>query len=229
MIRWKTGELKAAKHAASLYNRRARYAESKIPGLTIQRIDVRIIGSNIMTRSDLQKMERRIKSGQFEAFTKTVKMESGILIPKIDEQRLERNIRQVNKKRFDEAIRSGIAFNKNEMNRRSDLRPVGIQPGKIADVKSWKKFVRSMEKQASETYTLKKWTQYKNNYLKAIRKNLGKNGKLLADHIKKLTPRQVYDSFMSNPDLSIDTLYESEFQDDVKEYADALLSAWLGV
>lgn len=229
-IKWKQGELQAAKHQASLYNRRIRYAEQRNPATAaaqVQRIDVRNLGKNIRTRSDLAKLTRRIEKTGFKELTDVVRLESGRPIVRAEKQRLEREIRQVNQKRAAQAAERGIAFKPGEMGKHSELKPITIKLENIRGNEAWRQFVQSVEKQAMSSYDLKRLEQYKANYLKSARKNFGKAGKSLYDFVSKMPAADVYQAFVNNPDLSIATVYESDLYDDLSAFADALLDAWM--
>lgn len=227
MIRWKPGELSALKHEASLYNRRAAYAERKNPDLFIERINTRAIGRDILARSDAEKLARRINRGTAETFAKTIQLASGIEIPKAELQRLERNVRSVNEKRARQAELKGIKFEPGKMGSYSELRPITVKPGKITDAVSWKKFAASMEKQSSQSFDIRQAEQFKKNYIKAINKALGKHGKEFAKFIKKQSAKDLAKAFIGNNDLSIDTVYEGDLADDLDDYADILINLWI--
>lgn len=138
--------------------------------------------------------------------------DSGLKMTKWEHDYLSQKVEKINQQRQKERERANISPDRGTMHslKDNDLLPKtfnfqnvpsgkkALQGGKAFEL--WKK---SVENQAREHYYIEKADIYKENYLKTVRANLGKDGKKLYELIKKIPANVLYESYYDDPVLQI--------------------------
>lgn len=90
--------------------------------------------------------------------------------------------------------------------------------------RDWERFVKNVESQSYRVNRIQQAEMYTNNYIEAIRNNLGFQPNL-ENLVRQIPPEELYDLYASNPMLQIDFIYSLEdVADIVSIMQDALLN-----
>lgn len=91
--------------------------------------------------------------------------------------------------------------------------PVKFRFGSLRNRKQFENRVESLANQLNPEYIAKKNEQLKENLIKAISTNWGKDGKKATDYIKSLSPAEVLEEFMSEDIFEFSYIYD---ENDIK-------------
>lgn len=91
--------------------------------------------------------------------------------------------------------------------------PVKFRFGSLRNRKQFENRVESLANQLNPEYIAKKNEQLKENLIKAISTNWGKDGKKATDYIKSLSPDEVLEEFMSEDIFEFSYIYD---ENDIK-------------
>ena len=189
------------------YNDKLKREANKNPGLSDflpDRLSAKDLKSKVKTPKDLRLLENKVNRLFGEGALKPVQTKQGVKTTAYELREIKLAVERINRQRQKELKQAAPSTQKGTMGsiRQNSLQPKDFNPDNIRK-SDWDKFVESAEKQSWDSYTKDKMIKYKENYLKSVKENLGRQGKELYDYVSKLTPEQLYESFYDDPILQI--------------------------
>lgn len=189
---------------------------------------VRAIRGAVESRIDLSREIRAMNSLFKKGATQLVESEQGIVTTKYELHQLKLQVNRINANRAREKMKANPTPEKGTLStiKSNNLNPKSFNFDKIRPGKEWQMFVESVEKQSKGTYYTNKINEYKKNYLKTVKANLGEKGKKLYSMVKKLDAQTIYDHYYDDPVLQIQFITDPLPAGDI---AEAAIEKWSGI
>lgn len=220
-MRRKTQKMsRAKKQALDLYTKTRKNFNAKVRRLEKRGIGYRSFFENsLLKRSELSKLNAReikVYIRNLQSFTK-----------KGGEQMINYNDTPMPKGAKENYRRGLKRYNaRTKYLERMHLNKQRKPPSNIVD---FKKYLSHIEKISSPLYGVQRKQQYKENYINALKENLGntKSGKKLLKLVKGLTPDELIDAYYEpgNEDLGINALYPGDVEQ-AEMNAEYILERW---
>lgn len=171
-----------------------------------ERLTVQGLTEKIQTRKDYNREVRSVQRFLRKGAEAPFQSKSGIKTTLWEKREVGYKVAQVNRQRTIEAKRANVSTEKGTMGsiEANNLKPKKYNIDKIKP-SEWDKFVNTVEKQVMSNYNYNKMVRYKENYLKAVVRNLGTEGKAkeLYDYVSQLDPEFMYNVYYDDPVLQI--------------------------
>lgn len=171
-----------------------------------ERLTVQGLTEKIQTRKDYNREVRSVQRFLRKGAEAPFQSKSGIKTTRWEKREVGYKVAQVNRQRSIEAKRANVSTEKGTMGsiEANNLKPKKYNIDKIKP-SEWDKFVNTVEKQVMSNYNYDKMVRYKENYLKAVVRNLGTEGKAkeLYDYVSQLDPEFMYNVYYDDPVLQI--------------------------
>lgn len=171
-----------------------------------ERLTVQGLTEKIQTRKDYNREVRSVQRFLRKGAEAPFQSKSGIKTTRWEKREVGYKVAQVNRQRTIEAKRANVSTEKGTMGsiEANNLKPKKYNIDKIKP-SEWDKFVNTVEKQVMSNYNYDKMVRYKENYLKAVVRNLGTEGKAkeLYDYVSQLDPEFMYNVYYDDPVLQI--------------------------
>lgn len=224
-------EAKDVRNAVERFNRAVERAAKTAPAHLAEYLpDKLVLGEvmkNIASKDDLENfMRSAAHAAEPDAFT-FIPTEKGITT-KLDVIRAQEGVERINmarSKRAEEARKEGKTGGAKAQIKRQNIDPIAYDPLNKTN-KEIKKFLNLAARLDTDADRENKAVLYKENYLKAAEKEMGKAAaRALKEAIKDIPPEQVYDAVFDDPILQMDFIYISEYYEP-KMFLDRMLSRW---
>lgn len=185
------------------------------------------VKKNIASKDDLENfMRSAAHAAEPDAFT-FIPTEKGITT-KLDVIRAKEGVERINiarAKRAEEARKEGKTGGSKAQIKRQNIDPISYDPLNKSD-KEIKKFLNLAARLDTDADRENKAVLYKENYLQAAEKEMGKAAaRALEEAIKDIPAEQVYDAVFDDPILQMDFIYFSEYYEP-KMFLDRMLARW---
>lgn len=197
-----------------------------------EKIKLRDIKKNILTRKDLQFELSRLRAFSKRSALDIVDVKGGARVTKWEYQQAKRMLRRINnrkakaRKEADVSTEKGTmgSIARNNLNDKQFLGNKGQQ--------SWSNFYDSLLKQYADAFWLASDENYKKNYLKALKEVLGASNSPYYNKIKKivegLSASQLVQAQYDIPLLVINFIYPDSNEIELdEEIAEPIYEAWL--
>lgn len=224
-------DAKDVRNAVERFNRAVERAAKTAPAHLKEYLpDKLVLGEvkkNIASKDDLEHfMHSTAHAAEPDAFT-FISTEKGITT-KLDVIRAQEGVERINiarAKRAEEARKEGKTGGAKVQIKRQNIDPIAYDPFNKSD-KEIKKFLKLAARLDTDADRESKAELYKQNYLQAAEKEMGKAAaRALKEAIKDIPPEQVYDAVFDDPILQMDFIYFSEYYEP-KMFLDRMLSRW---
>lgn len=188
------------------------------------KLNAKQLKTEIKTAKDLNALvssvNRMFKPNAFDP----VITEQGIKTTKYEIKDLSLKVKRINKFREQEKKDANVSTKKGTMGtiRSNELRPKVFNPNKLTK-QEWENYKRQTGKQSSYSNYGDKVELYKENYIKAVYKQLGNIGQPLADYVETLDPEFMYNMYYEDPVLAIDFPYDPQ---EAEFIVDLALEKW---
>lgn len=207
--------------------RAAQTAPAALAGYLPDKLVLGEVKKNIASKDDLEYFMRSVShAAEPDAFT-FVPTENSFTT-KLDLIRAQEGVEHVNAaraKRAEEARKEGNTNATKTEIKRQNLDPIDYNPLNKSD-KEIKRFVNLISRLDTDADRESKANLYKENYLQAAEKEMGKTAaRALKEAIKDIPAEQVYDAVFEDPILQMDFIYFSEYYEP-KMFLDRMLSRW---
>ena len=171
-----------------------------------ERLTVQGLTEKIQTRKDYNREVRSVQRFLRKGAEAPFQSKSGIKTTRWEKREVGYKVAQVNRQRTIEAKRANVSTEKGTMGsiEANNLKPKKYNIDKIKP-SEWDKFVNTVEKQVMSNYNYDKMVRYKENYLQAVVRNLGTEGKAkeLYEYVSQLDPEFMYNVYYDDPVLQI--------------------------
>jgi hypothetical protein len=225
-IKWRDKDLRELERIVRNYNAKLNRVAEKNPyieDILPQKASIRELKKRIETRADFNRELNSLARFSRKGSEEIVYTEKGLPLTKYEVNETKLKTRIVNQKRSNERKRLGISEARGTMGQaeNQNLRPKNFNLNKNG--KEWEKFVESLDKEIRGNFKGELLEGYKNNYISALRRNLGEGGEKLAKMLEGVDPETLYNNSVSNPLLSLDFIYDPlEFETIIS----AKMEAW---
>lgn len=206
-IKWNKNDRKNIANMARKFNAKITRISNKSPEISKylpNKINSKELQQNIESRRELNKLLN--KYGRFldKGAENIVQSKKGVTTTEWMKKEVSIDIGVINRKRSSERKRADVSTYKGTMGTvgANNLQPKTFNFDEISSQKAWKEYVRSAEKQSSPGYNSEKQSNYKKNYIMAIRNTVGYG--VDADKIVKLIEK-----------IDSDSLYYSYYDDQI--------------
>ena len=228
-IKWRDKDLAELQRVVKNFNAKIARVEKKSPHISHflpEKISVKGLKSKIETRADFNRELSSVRRFSEKGAENVKTLPSGATLTnyRLNEARIKSRIVEGAKTR--ERKKANLSVQAGNMGsiKANNLRPKQFNPNK--SMSDWDKFEQVLEKAVMSNYKHDKAEKYKENYLKAIKEQLGPEGYDLYRHVETLDPHFVVEHGVSNPKVSISFSYEGDLQgNDV--IAEIALEEWL--
>lgn len=175
------------------------------------KLSVKDLRQQIRTAGDLRllsaSVERAFKPGAFDPIVS----KQGIRTTQWMKNEIRLGVRRINRARQKEREEGEPSAEKGN---EGAIRDRGLSPKQFDFDKikadDWDAYVRSVEKQAMDSYTLQRMEQYKANYIAGLRTVFGEYAEGLISEISKLSAQQFYLGYYQDPILQLDFIYDEK-------------------
>lgn len=221
-------ELAKAVHAM---NEKIRYHQEKGVQWLPERESVREIKKRAATTRDLQKELNRVRSFGKADIQKKVKVSERLIVTDWEKKTTEKLYREMNYRRekqlkryedLDATSRGeklGIKAGQLPDDRVAELRPKQLNWSSIRSRAELQEKVSLAKRQAADTYFNKKNETFKQNYIQALKKELGAKKTLgLRKALQKMNAADIVAKYYSDTEASIDFTYTDPVPQDLKLY-----------
>lgn len=176
-----------------------------------------------VTDKDVAQLVRSVDRLFNKGALQIIQTKGGVVTTKYQLREIELGIKRINRARQKELELAQPSLYKGTMRtiKENNLRKKRTDVQNITQ-SNWDKFVESVQKQSVASYYDKRRQVYKDNYLKVVEMEYGKDSDLYA-YVKSLSADQVYDALYQNPMLNIKEAYRVDGVDDQDE---VLLEQW---
>lgn len=224
-------DAKDVRNAVERFNRAVERAAKTAPAHLAEYLpDKLVLGEvkkNIASKDDLENfMRSAAHAAEPDAFT-FIPTEKGITT-KLDVIRAQEGVERINiarAKRAEEARQEGKTGGAKAQIKRQNIDPIAYDPLNKTN-KEIKKFLSLAARLDTDADRENKAVLYKENYLEAAEKEMGKAAaRALKEAIKDIPAEQVYDAVFDDPILQMDFIYFSEYYEP-KMFLDRMLSRW---
>ena len=208
-IKWRKSDKQTISKTVQQFNAKITRTLKKHPewaDFMPERLTVKGLTEKIQTRKDYNREVRSVQRFLRKGAEAPYQSKSGIKTTHWEKKEIGYKVAQVNRQRTIEAKRANVSTEKGTMGsiEANNLKPKKYNIDKIKP-SDWNKFVNTLEKQVMSNYNYDKRVRYKENYLKAIIRNLGTEGKAkeLYDYVSQLDPEFMYNVYYDDPVLQI--------------------------
>jgi hypothetical protein len=227
-IRWRESDRNNLNKEVRRFNSkldRLAKANPDIAEFLPERKSVRAIRGAVESRIDLSREIRAMNSLFKKGATQLVTSEQGVVTTKYQLHQLKLQVNRINTNRAREKLMANPTPEKGTLAtiKNNNLNAKKFDFNKIRPGREWDMFVESVEKQAKGTYLTNKMNEYKKNYLRTVKENLGQKGKKLYNLVKSLDAKTLYEHFYDDPVLQIQFITDPLPSGDI---ADAAVSKW---
>lgn len=213
-IQWTDKQLNQLRRDVKRFNAKISRAVKRTPEMADflpPKLSVKELRQQIRTAGDLRLLsaavDRAFKPGAFDPIVS----KQGIRTTQWLKNEIRLGVRRINKARQKEREEGDPSAEKGN---EGAIRDRGLSPKQFDFDKikadDWDAYVRSVEKQAMDSYTLQRMEQYKENYIAGLKKVFGPMADELISQIEKLTPQQVYLGYYQDPILQLDFIYDEK-------------------
>lgn len=227
-IKWTDEQRKQLQREVKRFNAKITREARKSPELAEflpQKLSARDLRQKIKTPSDLRVLKNAVNRA-FErgAFT-PITTKQGVKTTSFAINEIKRGVARINRQRAKERATANPSTEAGTMGsiHANNLKPKRFDPDKVKK-SDWDMFVESVEKQSSAYYSQEKIEKYKQDYLNAIKTNLGEEGTKLYQLIEKLPPSYMYGKFYDDAVLQIGFISDPP---PAKKIATAAYRAWM--
>ena len=224
-------DAKDVRNAVERFNRAVERAAKTAPAQLAEYLpDKLVLGDvkkNIASKDDLENfMRSAAHAAEPDAFTFIPTGKD--ITTKLDVIRAQEGVERINAaraKRAEEARKEGKAGGSKAQIKRQNIDPISYDPLNKSD-KEIKKFLNLAARLDTDADRANKAVLYKENYLQAAEKEMGKAAaRALEEAIKDIPAEKVYDAVFDDPILQMDFIYFSEYYEP-KMFLDRMLSRW---
>lgn len=208
-IKWRKSDKQTISKTVQQFNAKITRTLKKHPewaDFMPERLTVKGLTEKIQTRKDYNREVRSVQRFLRKGAEAPYQSKSGIKTTHWEKKEIGYKVAQVNRQRTIEAKRANVSTEKGTMGsiEANNLKPKKYNIDKIKP-SDWNKFVNTLEKQVMSNYNYDKMVRYKENYLKAIIRNLGTEGKAkeLYAYVSQLDPEFMYNVYYDDPVLQI--------------------------
>lgn len=230
-IRYKTGEKEQIESLRQKYNRRIKYLKSNqnLKGAVLPETVSKSSLNKILTRKELNyqlnKMQRLFRQGAAEPVT----TKGGIKTIKYLKSEASNALRTINRRRKKErekilnqpltypnapkgsTLKDAPQLQKfSEPLRSTDPKKDYTEKFTGQQKKEFKEFVSSVFNQSSPDYLIKKNNLFKENYFKALRKNLGGKAQFVINVLYNVSGETIFLNTATDPRLEIKGIYDED-------------------
>lgn len=226
-IRWRQSDIEKVKREVKRFDAKINREIAKNPAMALllpAKKYTKNVLENINTRKDLNSFYRSTENFFKKDATKILTF-GEFQTTKYEHKEALTLTRRINKMRERELVEMNPTTDKGTMNaiEANHLKPKIYNPAKQSPGAAWRKFMESVEKQSRYGYTADKADLYKENYLKAVKNQLGEAGKGLYDKVKGIDSNTFYSAYYDDPLVQIEFIYDPLQQEII---ADAAIAHW---
>jgi len=229
-IRWNSRDKESMTNLVKQFNKKVRDISKNEPDIADylpKQITSRSLKQQIKSRADFNRVIKEHSKFLESGAEKIVQNPKGVTVTQWEEEKLGRQVGEINKQRKAERKRAKVSAEKGTLTavERQNIADKKYNFADISSPKAWDKYVESVEKQIRSDYFPNKAAQYKKDYLRSIRRNLGysKKANELYKLVQGLDAQMMYDSYYDDPVLQIN--YTSEPLDAIV-IAETALENW---
>lgn len=208
-IKWRKNDKQTISKTVRKFNAKITRTIKKHPewaDFMPERLTVQELTDKIQTRRDFNREVRSVERFLRKGAETPFQSQSGIKTTVWEKKEIGYKVAQVNRQRTIEAKKADVSTYKGTMGsiESNNLKPKKYNINKIKP-NEWDKYVKTVEKQVMANYNYDKKVRYKENYLQAIIRNLGTEGKAkeLYDFVSQLDPEYMYGAYYDDPVLQI--------------------------
>lgn len=217
-MRWMEKDLKEMRRVLKNYNAKVRRQIKSADDYEFwneRKVGVNDFKDKIKTRQDFNRELNSLKRFSRRGREQIVKNEKGLKLTKHDISEAKEKVRIINIKRAYERKKIGFSPEKGNMYQleHQNLTPKNLNLNKSS--RDWEKYIKSIDKEVSSTFKEEQINQYKENYFKAIEKQLGNHSKELINLLKDVDTQFLYEKSMGNEFLNVKFIYDPQQQIDI--------------
>lgn len=229
-IKWSKTDSKNLASAVRSFNAKRARLIKKDPTLEQylpDKVTVKELKGEVITRRDLNKTLNSLERFKRKGVENLVQSEAGVITTRYELRELQLKVRIINQRKAAELKRANLSTEKGTMGsiRSNNLKPKKFN-FKTMTPGNWEKFVESVKKQSSAKYDYEKLQRYKENYLNALERVFGEQGKDLIERVSKIDARILVDAFYNDPVLQVDFIYDPHEMalviDQINEHLDGI-------
>lgn len=219
-IRWRKSDTDAVRKLVSKFNAKITRTSKKSPALAAIQPDRRVVQDTVkrfqsMSRAEVKRemgaMERYLRKGAEMPYT----TKAGVNTTIWQKREVDNTFRSINAQRramvekYKPSSQTGSmhAFRSQNLNPRANTVET-IQP------KMWDKYLENLAKQSIANSSQARFEQYKNNYLTAIERELGRNN-LLYEKANQIPAERLVEYYYTSPVLQIDFIYDPKEAEEI--------------
>lgn len=234
-IRWTNKDRQDLARAVKNFNAKIDYQIKRNPyisDLLPEKVKVKDIKKNILTRKDLQFELLRLKAFSKKNALDIVDVKGGARVTKWEYQQAKRMLRRINNRKAKARKEAEVSTEKGTMgsiakNNLLDKKFLGDK-----GQKSWANFYDSLLKQYHDSFWLASDEAYKKNYLKALKEILGAGQSeyynKIKDIVNNLSGSQLVQAQYDVPLLTINFMYPDSDEISLdEEIAEPMYEAWV--
>lgn len=239
-IRWRENDVNELKRIIKNYNQKLRRLRKKGVDADIlpPSVTYNEIKDNIATRNDLNKTINKYKRFSKRGAEKVITNSSGLSKTSWEFKETALSIRNINIRRSKERKRvedlqvksrgkkQGYTREYLPNERLDELSNKTNRSDKISSNEEWNKFVESVEKQMTDKYSMEKKEMYKENYIKALKREMGgiPNLDKYIKELKKVSPDEFMKAYYEEQEGAIDFIYDPI---ELQNHFDMLVDIWV--
>lgn len=230
-IAWRASQKDRLKKAVSNYNKKINKLIKLNPDLKEylpEKVKSTIVKKEINTAKELNSFIKSLERLNKNKEIKLITNEQGVTLTNYEMREIKLKINKINRNRKKEIIEMNPSTEKGTMGsiKKNNLRPKNFNFNKMTK-KDFEKFKQVLAKQSRSDFKDIQYKEYKENYLKAIKNNLGEIGDKLYELIdSKVSGEMLYKKYYDDPVLQLDFYYDPY---EAKQKAEIIYEHWLNV
>ena len=190
------------------------------------KVDIDEIRASVTSAKDLQREIRNLNKLFTGNALDVIENQEGLRVTRYSYNKAKREAKAANTKRQAELdkYQQNVSMERGNLHtlKELDIKPMKFDFSRMSE-RQWKSFSRSVEKQARSNYTDRKAQLYKENYLRAVKNQLGPYAKEIFQFVSTIPARQLYDDYFVQEEYELDYIYSLN---DMAERANKILLTW---